>query len=266
MTLTYQDVDIIELEAVEEEGVVRSLTRKFLVTGLNNTNTDNRTLDEALSDSNVPSSGDAAPGNTNLVCHRRTVRPVQDSPTKCYVICEYKTVADWANSFVFSGGSQTSQIQTDVDFYGNRIALSYTYPNDYPVTELRGEVYTTSINETVNQTFTTLTATGSLFVTYPNEISETWSNTVNSTFWAGAPAYYWRCSDCQFSGRDIGFGRPHLWEFTWTFEKNPQSWAVVAKIIDPNTGRVPDDVIQGTGVKTVDWYRTLDFNIIFGNT
>ena len=187
MATLVSDWTITELEQVEEEGVTRSLVRRFLAEGLNNTNTDNRTLDEALAVSGVPVSGDKAPGNTNLVCHRRTVRPVTGSPTKAEITCEYKTVADWANSFIFSGGTSVNQTTTDVDFYGNRISLSYTYPGDYPVKELQDETYTTSINESVFTPETTLTATGSLYVNYPNEISQTWAGSVNSTFWAGAP-------------------------------------------------------------------------------
>jgi hypothetical protein len=29
---------------------------------------------------------------------------------------------------------------------------------------------------------------------------------------------------------------------------------------------VPDDVVDGVGVKAVDWYLVKDFNTVFGNT
>lgn len=253
------------INVVEEEGVVVSMTRVFIVTGLTPTGVPTP-QQQAFSASGVPQHGDTAPGNTNLKVHRRQYEMVQDTPSAAMVTVEYKTVADWANSFIFSGGASIQQRQTDVDRLGNRISLSYTYPSDYPDQELRGQVYTTAINETVTESNLTMTATGSLYVNYPNEIALNWNNTVNSTFWAGAPPYYWKCSQCNFRGRDTGFGRAHLWEFDWTFEFNPQSWAVVAKIRDPNTGNVPDDVILGVGVKEVDWYWTKDFNERFPNT
>lgn len=251
---------------VVEEGVVVSLTRQYLVTNLDNNNEDSRTLVEALAKAGVPQHGDRAPGNTNLAVHRQSVTMAQDSPTKAIVTIEYKTVGDYRNSFIFSGGTNLNQTQTDVDYFGNRISLSYTYPNDYPDENLRGQVYTTAINESVMVPHTTLQATGSLFVDYPNDISRAWAGSVNSTFWAGAPAGYWLCTACNFRPRDVGIGRPHLWEFDWTFEYNPQSWFVVAKIRDPNTGNVPDDVVDGVGIKQVDWYPPYDFNTIFGNT
>lgn len=257
---------ITEWEQVEEEGVVIALTLVWRTDALTNTYGDNRTLDEALAVSGVPQHGDRAPGNTNLVLHRRTPRPVIDKPTSAEVVCEYKTIADWENSFVFSGGTSLNQIQTDKDIYGNRITLSYTYPSDYPVEDLRSQVYTTSINESVYVPRMTMTATGSLYVNYPNQIAQDWAWHMNSTFWAGWPAGYWMCTACDFTARDIGLGRNHLWKFTWTFELNPQGWPVVAKIIDPNTGNVPDDVVEGTGTKSVDWYPSRDFNELFGNT
>ena len=261
------DRGITTTNMVEQEGVIISLTREYLVTGLTNTYGDPRTLQEALNEAGVPQLGASAPGNTNLKVWSRDVRPETDSPTKAVIIVQYKTVADYANSFIFSIGSSIQQTQTDVDRLGNRISLSYTYPGDYePNPDLAGKTFTTAINESVTVPHMTLTATGSLYVDYPNQIALEWLNTVNSTYWAGAPAGYWLCTNCAARGRDIGFGRPHLWEFDWTFEYKPDSWNVVAKIRDPQTGNVPDDVIDGVGVKTVDWYRTKNFNVLFGNT
>ena len=218
------------MEAVEEEGVIRSLVKIVRVQDLANTNADERTLWEALAVSGVPVQGDRAAGNTNLVLHRRTVSPIQSSPTQARIVCEYKTIADWTNSFIFSGGTTMEQTQTDVDYYGNRIALSYTYPNDYPDENLRGEIYTTAINESVMVPGMTLTATGSLYVNYPNEIALQWLGHCNDTFWAGAPAYSWLCIGCDFTSRDIGLGRAHLWEFTWTFCSGRITFACVWKM------------------------------------
>ena len=259
--------DIINtINVVEVEGVVVSMTRQFMVTGLTPTGLPTP-MDQAMYlTGTIPQNGDKAPGNTNLAVYQRSYSMVRDTPSACYIDVDYKTVADYANSFIFSGGSSIQQKQTDVDRLGNRIQLSWTYPSDYPDTNLRGQVYTTSINESVTVPHLTMTATGSLYVDYPNQIALEWINTVNSTFWAGAPPYYWLCTACNFRGRDIGFGRPHLWEFDWTFEFNPDSWYVVAKIVDPNTGTVPDDVVEGQGTKLVDWYLFKDFNSIFGNT
>lgn len=251
---------------VEQEGVVVSMTRRFIVNNLTPTGipTPDR---QAFQASGVPQHGDSAPGNTNLKVRQREFSVIPGTPSAGYVDVQYATVADWANSFTFSGGGSIQQKQTDTDRLGNRISLSYTYPADYePNPELAGTTFTTSINESVTVPHLTMTATGSLYVDYPNEIALEWMNKVNSTFWAGAPPYYWLCTACNFVGRDTGLGRSHLWQFDWTFEYNPLSWAVVAKITDPITGRVPDDVVYGVGVKEVDWYVTKDFNILFGNT
>lgn len=257
---------IVEHTQTEEEGVIVSATEVYRVDGLNNTYADRRTLDEALDASGIPILGDKAPGNTNLAVFRRNVRPIESTPTSCEVVIEYKTVADFQNTFIFSGSTSLNQHNTDVDILGNKITLQYTYPNNYPVEELRGQVYTTRANESVYIPRTVLTASGSLYVDYPTQISSDWVWHMNSTFWAGQAPGYWLCTDCSFVPRDLGLGRAHLWQFTWTFELNPLGWPVVAKIIDPNTGNVPDDVVAGTGTKDVLWYPSKDFNVIFGNT
>lgn len=250
---------------VEQEGVVVSMSRRFLVTGLTPTGIPTPDV-QAFTASGVPQHGDSAPGNTNLKVRQREYSTVPDTPSSAYVDVQYATVADWANSFVFSLGGSIQQKQTDVDRLGNRIQLSWTYPSDYPDEQLRGQVYTTAINESVTVPHLTMTATGSLYVDYPNQIALEWMNKVNSTTWAGAPPYYWMCTGCAARGRDIGPGRSHLWEFDWTFEYKPDSWRVIAKITDPQTGNVPDDVVDGVGVKEVDWFLTKDFNTLFGNT
>jgi len=257
---------ITEYTQTEEEGVVTSAIQVYRVDGLDNTYGDQRTLDEALDASGMPVIGDRAPGNTNLGVFRRTVRPIESKATSCEVVVEYKTVADFQNSFIFSGGTATTQHQTDVDIFGNRIKLSYTYPSNYPVEELRNQTYDTAINESVLLPRTTLTATGSLFVDYPTQISADWVGHMNSTFWAGWPPGYWLCTECNFTPRDLGIGRAHIWQFQWTFELDPLGWPVVAKIRDPNTGNVPDDVVLGTGIKEVTWYPSRNFNLFFPNT
>lgn len=265
---TATKIYIDRIEDVEEEGVIVHSTFYFMVYNLSNTNGDRRTLDEALATSGIPVLGNTAPGNTNLALYRRTPRPLPDSPTKVEIKCEYKTVADYENSFIFSGGTSLSQVQTDVDYYGNPIQLSYTYPANYYIPALAGETISERMNETVFVPRTVLTATGSLYVNYPDEISQGWAWHVNSTAWANKPAGYWLCTSCDFTARDVGLGRPHLWKFTWTFELEPRDpgWPVVAKIRDPNTGNIPFDAVQGTGVKNVTWYPSRDFNELFGNT
>lgn len=253
-------------DITEEEGVVVSHVTVFRAEGLNNTYADYRTLDEALNVSGMPQQGDAAPGNTNLRMFRRTVQPIAGDPTQARVVCEYKTVADWEDSFILSVGSSLNSVNTNYDIYGNLITLSYTYPSDYPVEDLRSQVLETAIDEPVYIPRVTLTGTGSLYVYYPLQTVQSWLWHMNSTFWAGWPAGYWLCTGCDATPRDVGIGRAPLWRFRWTFELDPRGWAVVAKIKDPNTGIVPPDVIPGTGTKSVVWYASRDFNEIFGNT
>lgn len=253
-------------EATEEEGVVVAYTTVFRAEGLNNTNADYRTLEEALAASGMPQQGDAAPGNTNLRMFRRTVQPIPGDPTQARVVCEYKTVADWEDSFILSIGTGLNSYQTNTDILGNLVQLSYTYPADYPVEDLQSQTLETAANESVMEPRITLTGTGTLFVYYPLQVTQSWLWHMNSTAWAGWPAGYWLCTACDATPRDIGIGRAPKWRFRWTFELNVRGWPVVAKIVDPNTGIVPPDVVEGVGTKSVLWYPSRDFNELFGNT
>ena len=257
--------EIDSTQAVVEEGVTRSLTKIYRVDGVTQ-HGDERALWEALATPGIPQHGEKAAGNTNLAVHRHTLNPVPGTPTSVRVVVEYETVADYRNSFIFSGGASLNQVQTDVDIYGNKISLSYTYPNDYHIEALQGQPLISSINESVYVPRSVCQATGSLHVDYPNQIVEDWAWHMNSTFWNGWAAGYWMCTSCDYTARDIGPGRAHLWEFTWTFELNPLGWPVISKIIDPNKGEVPPDVVYGVGIKPVDWYPSRNFNDIFGNT
>ena len=87
---------------------------------------------------------------------------------------------------------------------------------------------------------------------------------MNATAWRGWNAGHWLCTACDATPRDIGPGRAPAWRFRWTFELNVRGWNVVSKIVDPNTGLTPPDVVLGVGVKDVLWYASRSFSYPFG--
>ncbi len=253
-------------QLVTEEGVVTSGTFVFRTDDLDNDYADLRTLQEALSATGLPQHGDAAPGNPNLRMFRQSVQPVAGCPTSARVVCEYKTVADWEDSFILSIAGGLNSTQTNTDIHGNIITLNYTYPADYTIEDLQNQPLESAMNETVYEPRVSLTGTGSLYVYYPLPVVQSWLWHMNSTAWAGWPAGYWLCTGCDATARVLGVGMAPLWRFRWTFELNVRGWPVVAKIVDPNKGIIPPDVVPGVGIKPVDWYPSRNFNDIFGNT
>ncbi len=265
MTVT-ADVKIEELELVEDEGVYVSLTRKFLVTSISSGFADTRQLSAAMTAAGVPAWGAYAPGNTNLICTGRKVTMLPDSPTTAMVTCSYIPVAQSQATFIFSGGTNLTQTTTQNDILGNQISVSHTFPVDDEDEDYAGKTKVSGANVSVLIPATTLTATGQLFVDYPDAISRYYVGSMNATYWAGTEPGYWMCTGCNFEGLAVGIGQPHLWRFTFIFEHSYVGWPLQTWYVDPRTGDPPADLVPGVGVKDVFWYGEVDFNYLFPNT
>jgi len=63
-----------------------------------------------------------------------------------------------------------------------------------------------------------------------------------------------------------GYGQTKQWAFTFEFQHKVDGWDEVIWYTDPRTGEPAPDLVEGTGIKTFDWYGTSDFNILFPNT
>ncbi len=113
---------------------------------------------------------------------------------------------------------------------------------------------------------TTMTATGTLDVDYPDAISRFYVGSTNSTYWASNPPGYWMCTRCDFEAMAVGVGQVHRWQFTFEFQYSVVGWNVGIVYIDPRTNEPPSDLVEGTGYKNIDWYGSVDFNYLFPNT
>lgn len=255
--------DLIEdYEAVEEEGHVVSVTRKFIGTGAASSTLAALT-NEAFTSSSFPSRGDTLPGNTNLVCTGRRVRLLTNSNRSIEITCQYLPLGQSKSTFIFSGSTTLSQDATQLDRYGNQIYVSHTFPNDDPDEDYAGETKNQGIDLTVFMPQTTLTATGQLQVAYPDYVSRYWVGAMNGTFWAGADPYYWMCTRVDFSPLDVGFGRFRYWEFTFEFQHRQTGWIPQIFYIDPRTGKPPINIVPNVGAKYIDWYSAIDYNYLF---
>lgn len=252
--------DLIEdLEGSEVEGFFDSATRKFLATGA--AATDAQILTEAFGAAGVPSAGAFFPGNTNLVCVGRRVRLVRNSNRNVEIICQYQRLGTTRSGFIFSGSTSLSQEVTQLDRNGNQVFVSHTWPaydEDFPnQTHIQGS------DTAVLAPQATLTATGQLQVAFPDMVGNLWVGSMNSTFWAGADPYSWLCTRVDFSPLQVGFGQFRWWEFTFEFQRRQGGWIPRVFFIDPRTGKPPPNLVPGVGYKPVDWYGSLNFNIIF---
>lgn len=248
-----------QLEASETEGNIDFLRRRFLATGA--VGNDSTVLWEALNAVGIPRANEWAPGNTNLVCTGRQVRLLQNSKHRLEVVCEYRPIGSTNTNFIFSGGTRLAQESTQVDRFGNQIFVGHVWPSDDPhypsQTQLQG------LDLVVLQPQATMQAVGQLQVAYPDYVSRLWTGSMNAAAWSGAGPYEWMCVGCDWDPLDVGYGRLRRWQFRFEFQHRPTGWTPQTWFIDSRTSKPPKDLVPGFGIKNVDWYGILDFNILF---
>lgn len=245
MAITVISDQVVDL--TEESGVITSMSRKYLVTGI--TGSDWTNLTDALDAASVPVVNDAAGANTNLVVLNRRVESIPGSPSKAYVTIEYVDYARSLNNFVPVGESSLKQLQTQNDAYGNQIIV------EHDTIQQGGEV-------SVFAPDPVLRLTGVLFTDYPQVTVATWVNHVNWFGWNGGAAGTWLCTNVSYEPMDISQS-PKWWRFTFSFQYDALGWNPQAVYIDPQTGKPPADIVAGVGIVNVEWYPTHLFNAQF---
>jgi len=254
-------VKVGDLEATENNGVVESMRRSYLVTGIDASSGPNL-LWQALTANGIPVDGQQATGDSNLVCTGRQVKVLNNSKTQCEVFVEYRARGA-ADRFIFSGGTSLTSTVTQVDAYRNQVVVSHTWPDDDPDPDLRGFFDSQPIDLSVMQPQSTLVATGMLRVAYPDHVSRLWTGSMNSAAWASAGPYEYLCTRVDWNPLDVGFGKQRKWMFRFEFQHDYTTWVPQVFFTDPRTNKPAKNLIPGLGMKQIDWYGLLDFNALF---
>ena len=93
----------------------------------------------------------------------------------------------------------------------------------------------------------------------PGAKEKLYAGKVNSTSWTVDPtanAHEWMCMSISGDSSDGGI----YYDVIYSFQFNKKTWKAEIAYIFPDTGRPPDDVVIGTGVKTFQIYEEIDFN------
>lgn len=252
--------DLLEdLEGESRNGNIEGITRKFYATGA--ASTDAQIILEAFIAEGVPRERDLFPGHSGLVCTGRRVRLLRNSNRNVEITCHYEPIGNDRTSFIFSGGAALSQESTQVDRFQNPLVVSHTYPSGDP--DYANETKTQGVDLPVLTPQLTLTATGQMQVFWPDYTARTWLGAMNSTFWAGGQPYQWLCTRVDFQPLDVGFGRLRWWEFTFEFQQSFTTWIPQIWFVDDRTQRPPEGLVPNVGIKLVDWYSAMDYNLLF---
>jgi len=135
-------------------------------------------------------------------------------------------------------GGTLSQGETSKDVYGNRIEVGYKYPADYQLnTALQGQSHWQGGTCTVLLPQHSIIKSRREFYN-PSSIAKEYLGAVNSGPWSldmTAAARTWLCTGIV--GRSSDGERTY--SVTYSFQYNADTWDLVARFLDPNTGKPP---------------------------
>ena len=181
-------------------------------------------------------SWDGMAGNVRMECVFRLQRPQQEA------------------QYPLRGGSSLNQVTTEVDRNDNRIVLEwdnpdtekteYSYP-DVTVQVIHGHFSREIVEQADN----------------PDAIVAEWVSHVNAADWRmPGDAGEWLCSDVQYELVDR-FTEPKRYRFNFEFERKPGGWKYTVRFL--KDGEDPGDLIEGVGVKDIEWHDPKDFTTKF---
>jgi hypothetical protein len=149
-------------------------------------------------------------------------------------------------AFPLRGGTTLQQVTTQVDRMGAQITVSHqgdTQGGEVSVMDTQGSME-----------FETVEATND-----PSSIAKEWVKHVNISLWNGDEAGRWLITDATWDIKNSS-SDPRTYKFKWQMEYNANGHKPSVAYKDPQTNKMPDGLVDGTGIKDVDWYEDAEFN------
>lgn len=270
MPITFEN--IFDVSGSEKNGRLVSLRRRGYVHGLTSTN-PTAYVEEVLSSAAVPSPGSAITINGSLLYLKSREVNAADSDALgdakvdlIYERNEGSSEGDPEATPTLRGGTTLKQVETQKDAEGNQITVSHTWPSDangtYPngkpkagTTETQGgKIRVLVPMSTVSGSFLKATAT-------PGAITKAYSGHVNDSTWQSGAPRTWMCTSATFELVDDTVDPP-LYKLDFTFEYDENTWDndTTAVFIDSSTGEAPSGLVDGTGIKQIEYYPEKNFN------
>lgn len=246
------------VQAKMSNGVWQELSVPFLVTGLTSSSMDDRYA-EAIAAVNLPVGTYAAYPYLGLQVIDHDVTQREGVDHACVVTVTYRRVGSpEADNFIFSTSTNVQQTETVKDIYGNPIYVQYTYPSNYPNSQLAGRSDTEVGQVKVAIPQRVCVCSGLWPVERPYWMTKLWLGKLNLTPWANEDAGCWLCTRCDSEPVDVTQSPP-LHRFHFEFTCNPFGWEDYAYYKTRDTDLVPSDVVAGVGIKRPTVYQRIEF-------
>lgn len=241
----------IESTMTEENGEIVSAVAVYFVTGI----TASPILDAALNTSGIPQPGDTLnASNENLKVKSRVPTIVGITESFLYTVrvdVSYELDRPEAEvTYSLRGGASLNQIETEKDRSGNPIELTY------------GSL-------TVRATITPLSVQGNFQCEIvettddPDGIVSQYINHTNAAAFRGKPIGTWLCTHVEYEPRDLSNPANREYRFAYEFSYKEEGWKYTVAY-KGDDGYIPEDVVEGTGIKTIEWHPSVDFALKFG--
>lgn len=244
---------IVDVAFKEENGQIKSLTRKAQISGLSSTAAD-ALVAEMRAATGLPAANSTFTiGTSTLALKTRDFKVSGDrQKAECQLEYELSQTADGGQGdgtpSAFEGGTSLQQVTTQK--YRNGTAVTVTYGSDTVPVELQ---YLEPQN--------TLKASITITTSTPGSIADAWGGKLNSATWNGSAAGTWMCMNATFKIRSW---EDSTWDFSFDFQQNKNGWAPQGVYIDPKTNQPPSDWLSaGAYVNDTGRYDSLDFATLF---
>lgn len=210
----------------------------------------------AMEATGLPEAGDALNAsypNVKVKSRQITeiVRQNDTSTWTAYITITYELDRPEAEvTFSLRGGASVNQIETDKDRSGNPIELTYgskTVRATANVLDVQA-TFQCEIVETTND---------------PDGVVAQYVNHVNDSPFRGKPAGYWLCTHVEYEPRDLSNTQNREYRFGYEFSGKEEGWLYTVAY-KGDDGYIPDDVVEGTGIKDIEWHPERNFALKFG--
>ena len=265
MAITVSTDTVKTIEVIEEWDEIVSLTRSVLVQipYADHTVHTWAVVEQALLQPTVPQYGSSPTEYPTLVLVKRNAKLVPGTHNQVEIILEYGNRLSAGIDFVIEGTSSLSQVTTQLDIYGDPIALEHTYPADDPDPNYASKTFEQGGIVQVLDTVTTLSAKGVLGIADPPSFIGSWIKTLNGTYWYGGEVGEWLITNIDFKPINVTDANDPFYQFTFQFSYKRGGWNPDAVFTDARTGKPPSGLVEGTGYKTVDSYLYSNYNKLF---
>lgn len=242
----------------------QEVERIATVTGLTSTGQDQ--FDDALSASGMPSMGAAHPSLTGLYLDEANLSALGPGKVQASLIYRRIQLTDYPLGGIPIGeaatmlevGTTVQQVESNIDSDGLSTTLTYT-GNDKPPGDPQEQV--ARFPRMVPQTTLIVKRRE---VGNPLSKSKLYVGKINRLPWAADPdalPYSWLCTGIIGTSSDGN----QTYDVTYTFQHCGDSptgtWFAKCKWVGSN-GQIPTDLVDNTGIKSIQVYDSIDFNLL----